>query len=454
MNKAVKWTDREIEILEDRFPFANRIELQYLFPYRTMKSIEGKAERMKLKKLGDSKMVYWKENELDVLRSEYVESSEGDFKKLLPNKDWAQIQQKASRLGIRKYNKNKENRKEKKVWSSEGEIREYVESKGHILLSVYFENNKRYIDILTEKGIERTYPLTKYVSYEGIIPYKIHYYENAVEHINEEGYILQTSKTDYISGTQQLDLICPNNHHWECDFTRFYSGVRCVKCFHEKKGKQSMLSKSVIISIINNKGGNFLSFIDYNGYNSKVSLTCEIHYKQGEQVELFSNINQRSSACLYCCYQSRSGENHPLWKCGITDITRWSRGRVSRWVQDILNKNDNTCEITGDKENVVVHHKYPFHKILEESLSIEKLNIREDIAKYTQEELNSLKYTLNKLHYEKDIGVCISEDIHKLFHGIYSYKDFTVDNYYEFKKRYNDGEFNELLGERGVIMSE
>ena len=58
---------------------------------------------------------------------------------------------------------------------------------------------------------------------------------------------------------------------------------------------------------------------------------------------------------------------------------------------------------------------------------------------------------LNSYHWDKehrtdlDNGITITEEIHKLFHKIYGRKNNTKEQFEEFKTRYQNGEFKEVI---------
>lgn len=449
-----KWSKEEESILIENYHKMSIEDLVLLFKDRSEKSINGKAEKMKLKKSGNRRMIYWEEKEIGILKRYYQTEDEEFFKNTLPAKSWVQIQQKASRMGINKYKMTSSNRREKKVWNSEQEIVEYISSKNHTVKKIYFKNGSRHIDFLDEFGSHRTMEMTIYFKYDGELPTYKHHYEFALKTIKENGYELLTKKDQYTSGETPLDLLCPRNHKWTCDFTRFKNGVRCKTCFHENSGRNSWITEEDILSNLKNMSFRDISIRRYEGTQSEVKYICSNHEENGMQVEAYQKIISRKYGCYQCGIDKRSGEKHPFWKDGITDLTKWMRGRIKPWIEDSLREGNNMCKLSGTHEEIVVHHKYAFKKIMNETMCEINLDVREDIGKYSKEELLLIKEKALALHYEYGLGVCLNKDIHKLFHEIYSYHKFTEENFEEFKLRYKSGEFTELLNERRLDICE
>ena len=55
-----------------------------------------------------------------------------------------------------------------------------------------------------------------------------------------------------------------------------------------------------------------------------------------------------------------------------------------------------------------------------------------------------------KKQKEYGYGVCIDKNIHQIFHAKYGYKNFTSDNWFEFKQDLLNGLYNEMLYEKGI----
>ena len=58
------------------------------------------------------------------------------------------------------------------------------------------------------------------------------------------------------------------------------------------------------------------------------------------------------------------------------------------------------------------------------------------ISEYSKEELNNITNLCVELHYKYELGVCLTEEEHKLFHSIYGRENNTIEQYKEFKQQY------------------
>ena len=79
------------------------------------------------------------------------------------------------------------------------------------------------------------------------------------------------------------------------------------------------------------------------------------------------------------------------------------------------------------------------------TFKITNIEIKKTIEEYTSEELEKLEKICLMLHYFFGPGVCLTEEEHKLFHSLYGKHDNTKEQFEEFKHRYHNGEFKEVI---------
>lgn len=142
------------------------------------------------------------------------------------------------------------------------------------------------------------------------------------------------------------------------------------------------------------------------------------------------------------------GKENPNWKGGITPLYFELRSEIRQWQILSMQNCKYKCILTGGKFDNV-HHLHPFRKIVDELFEILDLDIRTQVADYSENEFNLIRDTLFDLHMKYPLGVCLRKDVHKLFHDIYGYTNNTPEQFYEFAIKFDDGEFTEILKEVG-----
>ena len=143
-----------------------------------------------------------------------------------------------------------------------------------------------------------------------------------------------------------------------------------------------------------------------------------------------------------------SGEKHHNWKGGITPISTYLRVLNEQWFKDCKQQTNYTCELTGKVGgNLHTHHLKAFNTIVLEAHELYNIEIHEIIGEYTQEELHKLEEYVASWHKDNSNAVVLCEVVHDLFHNLYGYGNNTKEQFEEFKQRYLNGEFQDLLGD-------
>lgn len=105
---------------------------------------------------------------------------------------------------------------------------------------------------------------------------------------------------------------------------------------------------------------------------------------------------------------------------GDSIASNYFRRQMEEWRQASLEEHNRKCVISGEKNNLEVHHIYiRFKDILNEAhanLNIEQHRI---ITNYSLVDLTLLKQELLRLHFSYGLGVSITHDLHKKYHSIY-----------------------------------
>lgn len=182
----------------------------------------------------------------------------------------------------------------------------------------------------------------------------------------------------------------------------------------------------------------------YVNCNTPIKFICPKHKDYGIQTTHYKGMSKSSNSCRMCQGEAMSLDNHPGWKGGISSLEAFFKRKISKWKNDSINNCNGKCVITG-KPSKLVHHLYGFSNILKETMEDLNMDIKFSIHKYSVEDLELIQLKLLENHYKYPLGVCLSLDVHLLFHHHYKYGGNTPEQFDEFKQRCSNGEFKEAL---------
>jgi len=182
----------------------------------------------------------------------------------------------------------------------------------------------------------------------------------------------------------------------------------------------------------------------YINNHTPMKYICKFHLNTVQQIT-FSDLLYNNCGCRLCRYEKQSKENHWNWKGGISSLESFLRKEIKLWVKDSLKYYNYKCFITNINSVLVIHHLYPFSKIVKETLEFLNLPLYSQLNKYTNNELNMIVNKCLELHYKYGYGVPLLPEIHELFHKIYGKNNNTLEQFNIFKNNYLKGEFKKQL---------
>ena len=181
------------------------------------------------------------------------------------------------------------------------------------------------------------------------------------------------------------------------------------------------------------KANNNVILIEFNGASNKNKFHCNKHNIDFERVWQGCG-KETNHICPKCGLEARSRENHYEYK-GTSEIAEYCRKLLRPLKLIKFAEAKGVCSITEVKGEMEIHHILPFSFILRYAHEINNIEIKEKISEYSNEELIKIQDTIITIHKEwDDVWIVVSKDLHRKFHNISSYKEFTKEDWYEFIK--------------------
>lgn len=138
------------------------------------------------------------------------------------------------------------------------------------------------------------------------------------------------------------------------------------------------------------------------------------------------------------------GSTNGNWKGGITPLLFWLRNQLDDWKQESMKFHNYTCVLSG-KNFDEIHHLVSFKEIINIALNELNYSKTKTLEEYSDKELETLRYKIIEINNSFGLGVCLTKEIHKLFHDLYGYGDNSPEQFEEFTNRYKSCEFEKIL---------
>lgn len=267
----------------------------------------------------------------------------------------------------------------------------------------------------------------------------------------EKNCTLITTEDEYKNQLSILKYICKEHNsiiqetYWA---TFKQSKYGCPLCSHNR-GIYNKYDIEYAKTVFNDCNAILLDS-EYKDVKTHMKFICRKH-PNTVQTTTLDNLIQKGNGCKFCRYEKISGENNNNWQGGISIVADYLRSQITHWKIDSMKIHNYKCVLTGiesNGSNLDVHHLYGFDMIIQELFYITNIKQKQFIKDYTKEELNILCKNCLDLHYKYGYGIVIHKLLHKIFHQSYKFGNNTPEQFKEFKQKYYNFEFDDLLEEK------
>jgi hypothetical protein len=201
-------------------------------------------------------------------------------------------------------------------------------------------------------------------------------------------------------------------------------------CWNEKKGDLYRFDYSFIKKEYLKRNIILLEDIYINN-GTKNKCICKNHSNKIQYISYSALVE--NNGCIYCNYEKKNGIPYQPWFARTKNLSSYLRHFINEWQIKTAKKNNFKCVITGNSFEVI-HHLYPFNKIVKETIECLDIPIYTNLLKYTEDELKMFQNKCIELHWKYGLGVCLTKKIHKYFHSLYGKTNCNEEQFKQFKK--------------------
>lgn len=123
------------------------------------------------------------------------------------------------------------------------------------------------------------------------------------------------------------------------------------------------------------------------------------------------------------------------------DLSEYIRRNNFEWKKKSMESCGYKCFITEERFQVI-HHIQGLNLILNDTLDELGIQVRDSMDEYTDIELRKVLDTFRINQDKYPLGICLRDDIHKLFHNKYGYGNNTQEQWNDFLEDVNKNKYN------------
>lgn len=178
---------------------------------------------------------------------------------------------------------------------------------------------------------------------------------------------------------------------------------------------------------------------EFNGDNSKIPYFCILFPDMPTKYVRIDRLN-KGCICNYCKKCTNKKKKHWVDKkeqsicLSKRTLNEYLRTELSPWRYKSLEAYGNKCVVTGETENLEVHHVIPLKCIIKIALSNLGMDYKNTCNQYTKEEIFLIRDEVFKLHNEMWLGIPLCKSIHTEFHSKYNNESTIKSDLIKFLK--------------------
>jgi len=248
----------------------------------------------------------------------------------------------------------------------------------------------------------------------------------------DKGVFPKFKPEEYMKNDQSLAFICPDHIDKGIQLrsyvTLLNSPNKCNYCFRDSQSQSIRTEEKVVFDYFKERDLMIPEGEIYKNKDTLIKYRCNKHPDYIQHTS-YAGLKNTKQPCDFCRAED-----------SLTRLNRRLRSSITDWKKRSELNCNKQCVFTSSKA-YDVHHLKPFNEIITEALDFLKYQVKQ---KYSGEEFIKIKRKIVELHNKYPLGICVSNNIHILFHQLYS-KNASIRDWYEFEKRYKLGEFKDIL---------
>lgn len=261
-------------------------------------------------------------------------------------------------------------------------------------------------------------------------------FSRLVENSND-GHMLITKEEEFTKTSEKLTFLCPKNHVYFITMSHYKEGKRCSNCKGDRISESKRLSTEEILDRYEKRGYQILEGLgEYKNSLSRLIVKCpEGHVYESSVGNFSSGYNCEECFRIEQPSLVPRGVNHSSWKGGISPLKELFRNAITEWKKESMRESNYKCAVTGNKFDHI-HHLHPFHKIFDSFIKTNNIPLNAVYTDFKQTELNELINKFIEYHDTFGLGVCLSLEMHNLFHKKYGFNG-SKEDFLEFENEYS-----------------